>query len=227
MKKFIVLVVVLGTFFFGCKHEIVNPGGNNPVDSTPITTGVCFQRDILPIFVSNCAKSGCHDVNSRKEGYVLNNYANIRSKGIKPGNANGSEIYESLIKTDIGDRMPQAPNPALTATQIAMIKKWIDEGAKNTVNCITACDPNTFTYAAVIKPIIDVNCVGCHNSSSAGGGYSFSNYAGLKASVTSGRLLGTINHSGGFSAMPQGGAKLSDCKIQQITKWVNAGAPNN
>ena len=227
MKKFVVFAIVLGVFFNSCKHEIVNPGGNNPVDSTPITTGICFQRDILPIFVSNCAKSGCHNVDSKKEGYVLNNYANIRSKGIKPGDATESEIYESLIKTDIGERMPQFPNAPLTSEQIAKIKQWIDEGAKNTVNCVSACDPNAFTYAAVIKPIIDLNCKGCHNNSSAGGGYSFSGYAGLKVALTNGRLLGTINHIAGFSVMPQGGVKLNDCNIQQITKWVNAGALNN
>ncbi len=227
MKKYIVLAIVSGVFVYSCKHEIVNPGGNNPIDSTPITTGICFQRDILPIFVSNCAKSGCHNTQSHEGDYVLDTYGHIVYKGIKPGNGSGSKIYQTLVNSDIGDRMPQYPSPPLTSTQIAMIKQWIDEGAKNTVNCISACDPNAFTYAAVIKPIIDVNCYGCHNNSSAGGGYSFSGYSGLKVAVTNGRLLGTINHLAGFSVMPQGGVKLSDCKIQQITEWVNAGAPNN
>lgn len=227
MKKLLIIGMVAGGFMWGCKHEIVNPGGNNPIDSTPITTGVCFQRDILPIFVSNCAKSGCHNTQSHKEGYTLDTYARIVSKGIKPGNAAGSDIYKSIITTDIGDRMPQAPNAPLTTQQISMIRQWIDEGAKNTVNCISACDPAAFTFAATIKPILDANCLGCHNNSSAGGGINFSAYSGVQAAAISGRLLGSVTHSTGFSPMPQGGAKLSDCKIQQITNWINAGAPNN
>lgn len=40
-------------------------------------------------------------------------------------------------------------------------------------------------------------------------------------------LVGNIRHDAGFPAMPQGGAKLDDCKIALIKAWVDAGAPNN
>jgi hypothetical protein len=59
------------------------------------------------------------------------------------------------------------------------------------------------------------------------GGVDLSNYNGVATVAVSGTLIGTITHAPGFSAMPQGGNKLSDCEITQIQKWINSGALNN
>jgi mono/diheme cytochrome c family protein len=40
-------------------------------------------------------------------------------------------------------------------------------------------------------------------------------------------LLDAIRHTAGVTPMPYGGAKLSDCQVQQVSKWVAAGALNN
>lgn len=40
---------------------------------------VYFKQQILPILQSNCAKSGCHNEESRKHGVVLNSYQNLMS----------------------------------------------------------------------------------------------------------------------------------------------------
>jgi mono/diheme cytochrome c family protein len=69
-------------------------------------------------------------------------------------------------------------------------------------------------------------CKGCHNQASLGGGIDLSTYATVKASAA-GRLMGSINHTAGYSAMPKGSNKLSDCQIRQIQKWINAGTLNN
>ena len=53
------------------------------------------------------------------------------------------------------------------------------------------------------------------------------NYTADKTMALNGKLMGTINHASGFSAMPKGGAKLSNCQIAVVQKWVTAGAPNN
>jgi hypothetical protein len=42
-----------------------------------------------------------------------------------------------------------------------------------------------------------------------------------------GKLMGVISHAVGFKPMPNGGNKLPDCKIIQIRKWIEVGAPNN
>ncbi len=41
------------------------------------------------------------------------------------------------------------------------------------------------------------------------------------------KLYGTISHASGYSPMPKGGAKLSNCQIATIKKWVDTGMLNN
>jgi cytochrome c553 len=91
------------------------------------------------------------------------------------------------------------------------------------------CDTTSMSFATNIKPITDQYCAtaSCHSAGVAAGTYDFTTAAGLKQAVTNGKLLGAINQQTGFSAMPQGMAKLSDCNINKITAWVNQGALDN
>lgn len=90
------------------------------------------------------------------------------------------------------------------------------------------CVTTNMQYSTHIAPIIQANCFACHsNANAAVSGISLEGYANLKARADDGRLLGAITHAAGFAAMPQGGAKLSDCNINQIRAWITAGTPNN
>ncbi|MEZ4944029.1 MAG: c-type cytochrome domain-containing protein [Cyclobacteriaceae bacterium] len=231
----IVLVATLMALIWSCSHDpfllpdppiVVNPendfGGTLPDCQYQ---GVCFESSILPIFVSSCAKPGCHDAVTREEGFNLTSYANIIKKGIVPGNANESKLYKVTTKSG-EDQMPPYPDLPLTQPQRDSIAKWINGGAKNTVKCNCACDSTAYTYQATIAPLLQGYCVGCHTVSSLGGNINLSNYAGVKASIDNGRLMGSIKHESGFSPMPKG-SKLSDCQITQISKWVSEGALNN
>lgn len=224
---FFLLFAMVAATQFSCKHEIPVNTAIDPTDTTGGTTGaVCFESDVLPIFQSYCAKAGCHDAGSREEGYQLDTYANIVSKGIRSGNAANSKVYEVLVKSG-NDRMPQPPENPLSSTQINIIARWINEGARNTVNCSSACDSTQFTYTARVKPILQTHCLGCHSGAAASGGYvPLDTYDGVKEQALFGALFSSINHSGA-NPMPQNGAKLSDCKIAVIRKWIEAGAPNN
>lgn len=92
-----------------------------------------------------------------------------------------------------------------------------------------SCDTSNVTYSSTITGIAGTYCAvsGCHNSSTVAGGYDLSVYSGWKQTVDNNRLLGSINHQSGFSAMPKNSNKLSDCQIAQVTAWVNKGAQNN
>jgi len=100
---------------------------------------------------------------------------------------------------------------------------------KETLYPATSCDTTSVTYAAVIKPIIVSNCAysSCHVSPAPASGLDLSTVTGLQAVALNGKLTGVINHASGFSPMPKGGSKLSDCNIRQITKWTSAGAQDN
>ncbi|MBK9569624.1 MAG: cytochrome c [Chitinophagaceae bacterium] len=228
------LLLVSGiVILYACKHEILfqdNGGGTGGGGGIPPPTTNCnpdsvyFVNQILPILSSNCTMSGCHDNITHAEGVNLTTYTNILRQ-VSPGNATNSKLYKSVIKTN-GDRMPPAPMAALTAVQKALLQKWINQGAKNN-NCTGSCDTTMFTYSGAVKPIMDNKCAGCHNPANLGGNIDLSTYNSVKTAALNGKLYGSVAHQAGYSPMPKNGAKLSDCEIRQIQKWITAGSQNN
>ena len=91
----------------------------------------------------------------------------------------------------------------------------------------STCDTTNVTYSLTVAPIINQNCSACHGGDEPTSGIPLDAYDHLKAQVDDERLLGAIRHEEGFSAMPQGAPKLSDCSILKIEKWVAEGAQNN
>ena len=198
-------------------------GGTTPCDPSKIY----FQQQVLPILVSNCAMSGCHDDASHQDGVVLTSYEKVMNTAdIRPGRPGDSELYERITDNDPGDRMPPPPQAPLSAQQIQTIRQWIEQGALN-LSCQNMCDSTSFSYSGSIRAIISNKCQGCHSGATPQGGIDLSTYNGIKAKVTDGRLWGAINHLPGYSPMPRNGAKLSDCEIAQFRKWIEAGSPNN
>jgi ankyrin repeat protein len=98
--------------------------------SAQTDTKVDFKRDIQPIFQQNCI--GCHGPSQQMGGMRLDRRSSaMEIRGgttIGPGNAEGSRLYLRLSGTKMGQRMP--PSGPLSAEQIDLIKRWIDEGAE-------------------------------------------------------------------------------------------------
>lgn len=99
-----------------------------------------------------------------------------------------------------------------------------DEIATPRVVCTT---PSVVSYSISISPILDRNCRSCHNVALLTGGVNLEDFAVLKQHINSGVLMGNVKHLPGYMPMPQNAAKLSDCDIDLLQKWVDAGAPNN
>lgn len=227
------LVEIIGLILFllilvSCKHEIPVQIIESPVsggEQTCSADTVYFQNKVLPLINSSCAMSGCHDAITHEDGVNLSTYGNIMATGgVRPGNPASSKLYKVLNETG-GDRMPPPPAAAFTQAQKDIIYKWILQGALN--NACNDCDTTVFTYSDAVAPLMNTYCRGCHNPSSLGGGIDVSTYAGVRSIALNGKLMGSIKHHAGFIAMPQGSTKLSDCKIEQVQKWVTAGSPNN
>jgi hypothetical protein len=95
----------------------------------------------------------------------------------------------------------------------------------------TTCDTTvTISFANDIQPILQSSCGSnnsCHQLGN-GGLVELQDYAGVHAIVGNGKLIGSITWNGNASQMPQGSsAKISDCYIGKIQKWVNENAPDN
>ena len=187
------------------------------------TPDACFSEDVLPIFISNCTMAGCHNANERKGDYDLTNYAGIM-QGITPKHPLQSELY--LVIRGNNPSMPQSPYNKLSSHDVNTIKAWIANGAPNSSNCRT-CDTINFTYSGRVSNIMQTWCTGCHNSGSAGGGFNLANYNGVVSAIAGNKLLGSIQHLSGFSSMPKNAGQISQCDIDAIANWINAGYPNN
>ena len=237
--KLLMLLSAFSLLLICCKHSVPDAtfNGNGDNDAGNGTGGgssapcdpskIYFQQQVLPILISNCAMSGCHDDASHQDGVVLTSYEKVMSTGdVRPGRPGSSNLYEVIIETDPDDRMPRPPRSPLTSAQIQVIYQWIQQGALN-LTCENMCDSTQFAFNTIIKPIITNKCQGCHSGSAASGGIDLSTYNGVKAKITDGKLWGSVNHLPGYSPMPKNGAKLSDCEITQIKKWIENGSLNN
>lgn len=200
----------------------------NSCGKNKVVPNICFKNDILPIFISKCTTSGCHSSNSgKKEGGVdLSKYEGIMTK-VKPYHPLASEVYTQCRGNN--PSMPPSPNLPLTSTELEYIKYWIHTGAKNLDNCIAkTCDTVNVSFSGKIQPLINTWCVGCHNTSNAGGGFDLSTYQGVKNSITpTNRLSGSIEHLSGYSSMPKGATMLDPCDIKAIQNWISSSYPNN
>jgi mono/diheme cytochrome c family protein len=229
LKIAIIIFVLLSVGFVHCKHH-PDLGNISTVPTDTSTIGkpcnpdsVYFVNDILPIIASNCAKSGCHDVATHTEGLILNSYSGIM-KIVKKFQPDNSDLYEVITETDPDKLMPPPPNNApLTAAQIALIYKWIMQGAPN--NECTDCDTVSVSFAQDILPIINQTCIACHSGSAPSAGIWLTNYAEVKAQVLNGKLIPAVKRTGSKPMPPA--ASLPACSINKIAAWVNAGALDN
>ncbi len=125
IKLFSVFFMVL--LLAACDNDKVEPG--DPV----VKDNVSFALDIQPILTSKCAT--CHNPTEVepdfREGYAYESMEDLIDEGgVIPGDAEGSELVEMLeFRSEDGNNMP--PAGPLTPTEIALIKKWIDEGVKD------------------------------------------------------------------------------------------------
>ena len=96
---------------------------------------VQFNRDIRPILAENCFLCHGSDSGSRKAGLRLDTEAGFfadRGDGptIVAGNPEKSPLYQRISAADPEDRMPPPEaHKTLKAEQIALIRRWIVEGA--------------------------------------------------------------------------------------------------
>jgi len=91
------------------------------------------------------------------------------------------------------------------------------------------CLTTNMKFSLDIKPILANSCAfaGCHSTTSKAGGYAYETYDEVILSANNGSLIGAIKHQSGYSTMPKGGSKLSNCQISKIESWISSGAPNN
>jgi len=89
------------------------------------------------------------------------------------------------------------------------------------------CKTENLSFQTDIQPILQSNCISCHNTGYASGGINLEGYENVKPYAQSGILSKVINHENGVTAMPMNADKLSDCDINKIDAWIDQGLKNN
>lgn len=92
---------------------------------------------------------------------------------------------------------------------------------------VTVCDTADVSYSADLLPVLETQCLGCHNNGSQQGNVNLEGYDNVRAYVQNGRLYGSIAWLDGYSVMPPAGSQLSSCTVAKFKAWIDAGAPNN
>lgn len=218
-----------------CKHDpLIDPIGPGPIDP-PTNDKVCspdtayFQNQVLPLLISNCTQSGCHNAQDRQEGVVLDSYQNLMStvEKVTSTDWDKNELMEVILETDPDDRMPRLPNTPLSAAQISLISTWIKQGARNN-SCDEGagqCDLAANTYTFFVKPLILAKCQGCHSGAAPQGNISLTTYASVRTVALNGKLYAALDRPSNW--MPKGGAKLDNCSLAKLKAWADSGAPEN
>ena len=102
----------------------------------PIAARVEFNRDIRTILSDKCFVCHGPDSAKRKAGLRLDHRESAtadrdEAPAIVPGNAAKSEAYRRIVSTDPDLQMPPAnSNLKLSAAEIDVLKRWIDQGAE-------------------------------------------------------------------------------------------------
>jgi hypothetical protein len=128
MSYFKRAVAVVATVWSVAVVASVHPGAA-PQSSPRID----FAREVQPILSERCIE--CHDKDKRKGGLSLATYGDALDGGrngavIRPGNGARSLLVHR-IAGEIEPQMPKDETP-LTPAQVALIRRWIDQGARET-----------------------------------------------------------------------------------------------
>ena len=242
MQRYAFLYLCIALFstlgVLSCQHDpFVQPADPNNPDNpdNPTVTGACdpdsvyFQNQILPILVSNCTESGCHNAIDQQEGVVLDSYQSLVTtvENATQNDFQENKLMRALLETELDERMPPVPKSALPQAQIDLLKTWLAQGARNNAcdENYGGCDVSDVKFSTFIQPLVQAKCQGCHSGSTPQGGIKLTSYAEIQALALDGRFYGAITRSSNW--MPKGGSKLDACNLQKIQAWISAGAPQN
>ncbi len=100
---------------------------------TSAAPAIDYQKDVKPILTARCV--ACHGAVRQKANLRLDASPLIR-KGSKngpvyaPGKSGGSILIDAVLGKDRSRMPPEKDGEALTPREIAVLRTWIDEGAK-------------------------------------------------------------------------------------------------
>jgi mono/diheme cytochrome c family protein len=120
---------------------------------------VDYVQDIKPIFAKHC--TACHGAEKQKSGLRLDSVGLAKRGGdsgpaIEPGKSAESLLVQAITGAEGVAAMPPKGEAPLTSDEIALLKLWIDQGAKGPDE--TSSGPvkgaNHWAFRPVVRPAV-------------------------------------------------------------------------
>ena len=214
---------------------------------------VSFEREVAPILKENCLR--CHGRQARGQ-LRLNTFAGMEQGGangplLVVGNSRQSRIM-ARISGSLAPRMPLR-GEALPAEQVALIAKWIDQGAhydgtdksaeigtapaskpKPSVKVPKPDGSETVSFSDDIAPWMVNLCLRCHSGNNPRSGFSVESFEKILQGGDSGIVLvpGSLEESRLWDLvgkqdpikMPAGQGLLRRSDHRNLRIWIEEGA---
>ncbi len=124
---------------------------------SPAADPVDYLREVKPILAGRC--TACHGALQQKRGLRLDTAGLIRKGGksgpaIVPGKSSESLLIDAVTGNGRPRMPPETEGAALTAQQIATLRRWIDEGAKAPEEPIPPDPRRHWAYQTPARPAI-------------------------------------------------------------------------
>jgi len=135
LQECLMRLVALATFFLIASQPILLPAAEPSKLPPPVKCKIDFVKDVQPIFRKTCYS--CHGAEEQEAGLRLDLKARALAGGdggkeILPGKSGESRLLQLVagLDEDTGIMPPEGEGTPLTAEQIAILRAWIDQGAK-------------------------------------------------------------------------------------------------
>ncbi len=194
-----------------------------------------FEKDIQPVLEQRCGQ--CHAGGKRKGGLSLATMAGVRRGGESEEAIVGQGLGDSLLWKMISHgEMPPEGKAQLLAAETALIKRWIETGAKSTAP-VEVVEKKINQHD--VLPIVLLRCTACHGAKEKQGGLDLRTPAAMHKGGRSGpsleagkpdasRMIQRIESQ----ACPPSNLLLkyfvqrpTSTEVKTLRRWIAEGAP--
>ena len=121
---------------------------------------ISYDKDVEPIFFKRCTV--CHSGNVKEGKLDISSYENLIKGGkggeaVKPGKGDESILYKAMARTGTAVMRPRPMPPKgeepCTPEELAIVKLWIDQGAKAPTGIRKRPEPIVSIPPANVKPV--------------------------------------------------------------------------
>ena len=127
-------------------------------DDTPGRPSVDYSRDVKPVLSKRCY--ACHGALKQKAGLRLDTAALMKKGGdsgpaIEPGSSEDSLVISAVTGSEGWRMPPESEGAPLSADEIALLKAWIDQGAKSPRDEKPQSDPRQhWSFQPLRRPMV-------------------------------------------------------------------------